>query len=158
MTDILDIEGIVHTSHTAWFIAVAVLTLLTFGFLLRFAIRYLKPKTKIIHLSAGERFDSSVSEIARLNLVENGALKLYYARLGDCLRQYLEDKFRYPALDKTSQEIISEIEAYLPRHQEVVIHFFLRADRVKFSEEVVGPQEASEDLSALKLVIQALEA
>jgi hypothetical protein len=56
------------------------------------------------HLLALEQLD----ELVREKLWQQGKIKLYYSRLTDIIRQYIELRFKVPAMEQTTEEIIRD--------------------------------------------------
>lgn len=98
-----------------------VLPYLIVGFLLvaivLFYIRYLRKKKQVsltaekpapppipAHLLALEQLD----ELVREKLWQQGKIKLYYSRLTDIIRQYIELRFKVPAMEETTEDIIRD--------------------------------------------------
>jgi hypothetical protein len=80
-------------------------------------IRYLRKKRQVpdrnekpapppipAHLIALEQLD----ELVREKLWQQGKIKLYYSRLTDIIRQYIELRFNVPAMEQTTEDIIRE--------------------------------------------------
>ncbi|TSA39272.1 MAG: hypothetical protein D4R64_00270 [Porphyromonadaceae bacterium] len=56
------------------------------------------------HLLALEQLD----ELVREKLWQQGKIKLYYSRLTDIIRQYIELRFKVPAMEQTTEDIIRD--------------------------------------------------
>lgn len=56
------------------------------------------------HLVALEQLD----ELVREKLWQQGKIKLYYSRLTDIIRQYIESRFGVPAMEETTDDIIRD--------------------------------------------------
>jgi len=56
------------------------------------------------HLIALEQLD----ELVREKLWQQGKIKLYYSRLTDIIRQYIELRFKVPAMEQTTEDIIRD--------------------------------------------------
>jgi hypothetical protein len=82
-----------------------------------FYIRYLQKKrqSQVIpeklaapaipaHILALEQMD----ELVREKLWQQGKIKLYYSRLTDIIRQYIELRFQVPAMEQTTDDIIRD--------------------------------------------------
>lgn len=65
-----------------------------------------KPAPPLIpaHLLALEQLD----ELVREKLWQQGKIKLYYSRLTDIIRQYIELRFKVPAMEQTTEDIIRD--------------------------------------------------
>lgn len=76
-------------------------------------------------------------ELERQQLWQRGEVKRYQSELTHILRQYLEERFRLPALESTTREIEREIERreLLPATDRAKLGELLRmADMVKFAK------------------------
>jgi hypothetical protein len=106
------------------------------------------------HLLALEQLD----ELVREKLWQQGKIKLYYSRLTDIVRQYIELRFNVPAMEQTTEDIIRSFE-----HQELIkegireeLKVLLElADLVKFAKwnPVAEEHEASQQ-SAYDFVLR----
>ena len=67
--------------------------------------RKLQPSANPDAMSADEKAFSLLDKLTRENLLKQGLYKEYYSRLSDILREYLEERFEYSAMDRTTQEI-----------------------------------------------------
>jgi hypothetical protein len=56
------------------------------------------------HILALEQLD----ELVREKLWQQGKIKLYYSRLTDIIRQYIELRFKVPAMEQTTEDIIRD--------------------------------------------------
>ena len=66
-----------------------------------------KPKPKIpAHVTAFKELSLLRTE----KLWQQGKIKLYYTRITDIVRKYIEDRFSIPAMEKTSDEILADIK------------------------------------------------
>ena len=76
------------------------------------------------------------ARIADMGLLERGATKLYYTRLADVMRRFLEDRTRIDALERTTAEIAADLLATDNVDTELarrIIEFLEAADLVKFA-------------------------
>ncbi|HWB64153.1 MAG TPA: hypothetical protein VG603_11620, partial [Chitinophagales bacterium] len=72
---------------------------------------------------------------------QGGDTKLYYSRLTDILRLYLEYRFGWSALESTTEEIEAEIEQYNLKNkaQDHLLKILKTADLVKFAKMAPTP-------------------
>jgi hypothetical protein len=70
---------------------------------LREAARIFKPAHEIAY----ERLDA----LARQQLIEKGQIKLFYERISDILRHYIEDRFELRAPEQTTEEFLAALAA-----------------------------------------------
>jgi hypothetical protein len=79
-------------------------------------------------------------EIERLlaeKLIEKGESKLFYLRLSNILRHYIEDRFGLRAPERTTEEFLLELRhsmTFDPRHKDLLKSFLRHCDMVKFAE------------------------
>lgn len=164
---IYDIKAIVETpfSITEWLeenwkifaIAIPALLLIT---LLSFWLLSRKPKkkeepiipTRPAHIIAMERLAAMETEQAWLK--ENS--KPYYSELTDVLREYIEHRFKVPALEQTTEEIHASLrrnpDLSSSSLQELKQLLFL-ADLVKFAKEKPSVQEKELNLNQAKTFV-----
>jgi hypothetical protein len=76
-------------------------------------------------------------------LWQKDEVKLYYSRLTDILRLYLEFRYNWLALESTTEEIQAEIEDYnlKEKAKENLLATLRTADLVKFAKMLPGPEE-----------------
>jgi len=121
-------------------------------------IRYLRKKKKVsniaekpapplipAHLLALEQLD----ELVREKLWQQGKIKLYYSRLTDIIRQYIELRFKVPAMEQTTEDIIRDFvrEGFIKEGIREELKALLElADLVKFAKwhPVAEEHEASQ--------------
>lgn len=77
------------------------------------------------------------------DLVAKGEYKLYYLRLSEIFRAYLERRYGIAALERTTYEIIGEFRGLaLDKQEEEIIHRFLdECDLVKFAKYDPTPED-----------------
>ena len=76
-------------------------------------------------------------ELLDENLVEQGQAKLFYLRLSNILRHYIEDRFELQAPERTTEEFLADLrdaQAFDPRQTELLEEFLVHCDMVKFAE------------------------
>lgn len=90
----------------------------------------------IPRLSPYEEAIRQLDELASKRLVEDGAVKTYYSRLGEILRIYLYRRMGIASLSETSEELIVQINRLsLPQQQFMDLAEALRmSDFVKFAK------------------------
>jgi hypothetical protein len=74
-------------------------------------------------------------------LWQKDQVKLYYSRLTDILRLYLEFRFNWLALESTTEEIESQIDSYnmKDKAKDSLLQILRTADLVKFAKMLPGP-------------------
>lgn len=113
MSDILDIEGIFRFPWHKLFVNVSILVAIIVLILsIWWLVKWFKNRRKINPeslLSPSERFFLDITRLKKQNLLENGEFKKYIFFLSEIFRRYLSERFDYPALDKTTEELITDI-------------------------------------------------
>lgn len=87
-----------------------------------------------------------VEKIRRMRLLENGEYKRYYSLLSEVMRRYLEDCIRVEAMERTTHELVHDLERVPVAKAELTAldGLLSEADLVKFAK--FRPQEdAAED-------------
>lgn len=97
-----------------------------------------EPEVKIPAKKPHERAIERLTSLAEQKLWQSGRVKEYYSELTDILREYIEARFMFPALEQTTEEIILSLK-HLPdfRQEQVaeVKRLLFLADLVKFAKE-----------------------
>ncbi len=93
-------------------------------------------------------YDRWLQELERLlaeDLIEAGRLREYHIRLAEIVKRYLGEVFAFDAIDRTSQEVLHDLEARarptLRSETEVLLR---QCDLVKFAEHVPAPEACRE--------------
>lgn len=114
------------------------------GFLLIFYLvrRYIKKKKTVVSESVPLPEEVALRELARLkNLGSNDpeSIRRLFFELSEVFRKYLQDRFRFPAADWTTEEI----DAYIRKNlridrimKEAACNFLQNTDRVKFAKHL----------------------
>jgi hypothetical protein len=77
-------------------------------------------------------------------LIEKGRIKEHYFRLSDIFRKYLENRFCIPAVESTTQELVSEIKKLEAMDETVksdTRQFLNHSDMVKFAKHIPAVEE-----------------
>ena len=84
-----------------------------------------------------------LEKIKQEKLWQEGKVKLYYSRVTDALRVYIEGRFKIPALEQTSDEIMAGFRTVVidDASKEKLKQIFLLSDLVKFAKEQPLPNE-----------------
>ena len=72
--------------------------------------------------------------------------KMYYTQLTDALRQYMEERFGFNAMEMTSAEIVAELRNYGDTELQELTSLFETADLVKFAKYTAGVSENDKNL------------
>ncbi len=71
------------------------------------------------------------------DLIAAGRHKLFYLKLSEILRRYIEARFGLRAPERTTEEFLQELQperSFSPQHKELLRDFLTHADLVKFAE------------------------
>jgi hypothetical protein len=131
--------------------------LLLFFLLRRFFARRRAPiEIPVIpaHVVAFEALD----ELERSTLLVDGRVQDYYVQLTEIGKGYVERRFGVPALDRTTDEIRSELvrhpDAVAPLRAADIIAFLDRSDLVKFARMRPADDEAKEALGVVRDLVE----
>jgi len=81
-------------------------------------------------------------------LIEKGIYQEYYFRFSEIFRRYLERRFHFPAVERTTEEILpvlSGLDGFEDRVRSGARSLILQADLVKFARHVPTNQEAEQE-------------
>ena len=109
-------------------------------------------------------FEKAIEELKALekeNLSEQEEYKMYYSRLTDVVRRYLEEEAKIDALESTSEELLTKLEMRkdsgtldLDLNTLMSLRKVLQnADLVKFAKSMPEYYIASEDRKAVEMVV-----
>lgn len=110
-------------------------------------------------LSPYEEAISQLDKLAKERLVENGAVKMFYSRLGEILRVYLYRRIGIASLSETSEELIGQIRRLsLPQQPFNDLAEALRVgDFVKFAKYKPGVPDADTHYQAIRFAVEELD-
>lgn len=83
---------------------------------------------------------------------ESGDAKLFYSELSEIVRQYIEDRFKIPALENTTQEVLQTAKRtpLLKKHRDPIKLILRKADLVKFAKADAHIVEMEEAIQAAR--------
>jgi hypothetical protein len=84
-------------------------------------------------------------------------IKEYYTQLTDTFRKYLENRFELPAMEKTSAEILDDLNETKYLEDDLVIKLrevLQRADFVKFAKSMPLPDENEKSLKLIWDIVE----
>lgn len=96
-----------------------------------------EPAVEALQKPAHEIAYERLREIERSGLIERGCYREFHFAISECLREYLENRFRIPALEMTTEEFLdySRSQKNLPDICRTVVPELLRlSDLVKFAK------------------------
>jgi hypothetical protein len=97
-------------------------------------------------LPAHELAWRQLQEILDEKLIERKEIKLFFSKLSDVLRGYIENRFGIQAPKRTTEEFLSGIsrDAFFSAEQKELLTAFLRdCDLVKFAEHTPRPEDVA---------------
>lgn len=98
--------------------------------------------------------------LERERLWQQGQHKAYQSRLTDLLRGYIEERYRVPALERTTDELMQElrVSAISDEHRLLLANMLRSADLVKFAKAVPAPQENEQLMqSARRFILETAQ-
>jgi hypothetical protein len=95
---------------------------------------------------------AELTRIERMNLLARGEFKEYYTRVTDVLRRYLEARFGIAAMDRTTAELLEELESR-GRRVEKLEDLLNEADLVKFAKYVPGEASGTAAMSSAREIV-----
>lgn len=113
----------------------------------------LAPRPVPIHEAALAALDALLAE----ELLAEGRLKLFYMRLSDVVRRYIEERFRLRAPEQTTEEFLQAMGGspeIRKDHQQLLRNFLQEADMVKFAEYLPGREATGRAVEAARRFIQ----
>ena len=102
-----------------------------------------------------------LQEIFDEKLLERGEFKLFFSKISDVLRFYVENRFGLHAPKRTTEEFLGDIsrEAPFSAEQRGILAEFLRnCDLVKFAEHHPSQEEIERAINSCKAFIEATKA
>ncbi len=109
-------------------------------------------------LSAHDLACRQLQEILDEKLIERGESKLFFSKLSDVLRNYIENRFGLLAPRRTTEEFLGDIsrDAPFPAEQRELLGVFLQdCDLVKFAEHQPSPEESVKAIDSCRAFIEA---
>ena len=89
----------------------------------------------------------------KIDSVDNKQQKLYYTKITDTLRTYMQERFGFNAMEMTSAEIVAELSKHETSDLAELTQLFETADLVKFAKYSVGISENDRNLlSAISFI------
>jgi hypothetical protein len=159
--DIIDIPN-PFARWFAWIVALVSLGSLALVIWLVRKKRLLKPRApgqQTPALSPYEEAIRQLDDLQRQDLLETGAIKTYYIRMGDIFRLYLYRRLGIQSLSETSEEMIAQLRRQaLPAQQFSELSDTLRmSDFVKFAKYQPAPADAEGHFRTVRSAVEELE-
>lgn len=107
-------------------------------------------------LPAHQRALLALEALQQRTLWQQGRTKEYHTALTDILRSYVEERFRVPAMERTTDELLAGLRtSVMPRSQQERLGNVLRlADMVKFAKWNTVPAENEQTMAAAIQLVQ----
>lgn len=149
--------------HATWIAGAAAAVALT-ALILWLILRKKKSKpaqaAPVIEIPIHVRTLEALNALEKQRLWQNGEHKAYHSRITDLLRAYIEERYRVPALESTTDELLQELKlSALSIDQRGQLGNMLRmADMVKFAKALPSPIENEQMMNgALRFVQDTAE-
>lgn len=124
---------------TSWpvLLALAVITVIVIALILwRRYRKGAKDKTAVVNEPPHCRAIRRLEELSERKLWQNGKIKEFYTALSDILREYISQRYDFPALEMTTAELVDTLEKteVPPKECKRVSELLTLADLVKFAK------------------------
>lgn len=116
------------------------------------------PHQAALTLPAHDLAYRQLQEILDEKLIERGESKLFFSKISDVLRNYIENRFGLLAPRRTTEEFLGDIsrDAPFPAEQRELLGVFLQdCDLVKFAEHQPSPEESVKAIDSCRAFIDA---
>lgn len=159
MTDILDIEGLIHTDlpHVIMVVLYAILAILAvvaFFFIVKKIVNKFKSKSQFHLLPADEQALIELERLKKKEWIETKKWQEFYFALDEIFRRYLYRAFQYDVMDKTFEELKAKMNQFskLCTQNDVseMEKFWSRSQLIKFAKQDSATQEAELDFHFVK--------
>jgi len=139
--------------HWIWIAGGLAVVMLAVLLLIYFKRRSVRPLPTLVDAPAIPLHERVLGELRQLEgerIWQQGLHKTYHSRLTDLLRGYIEERYRVPALESTTDELVHALRVSpLNREQQERLENMLRlADMVKFAKATPTPIENEQMMSA----------
>lgn len=138
-----------------WPWLIIIISLIIILIIIRKYILFKKEKTPFI--APIETIPSDITALKKLNKLEEakiwqaGDIKIYYSELSEIIRRYIEEQFRFIALELTTDEIIHNLNGKISIEEIKNIQLLLqRSDLAKFAKSKPIDTENSESMQLAK--------
>lgn len=100
---------------------------------------------------------NSLNRLKKEKIWQEGRIKDYYSELSDIIRNYLEERYGFPAMESVTQEIIESFRPWSYEDDflmEVLEKLLITSDLVKFAKEDPGPMENETNLNNAYIFVE----
>ncbi len=139
----LDVKPIVgplqlpDQGFNAWLLPIFALVLVCLGTGGYFWRRRKPKKIKIVRKPAHELAYEQLEQLIAADLIKKGQVKLFYLKISNILRHYVENRFGLHAPERTTEEFLMELSTdglLNPDQKKLLQAFLTHCDLVKFAE------------------------
>ena len=97
-----------------------------------------------------------LARIESMNLIESGQLDLYYDLVTDTLRTYLGARYNFPAIDMTTDEMVSALGGQLRKLdlKDSVVVMLRESDLVKFAKSAPDAARARDLIEESRRIVR----
>ena len=148
------------TEYILWII-VGIHALIGIALLIRHFTKKKKPAKEVIPEKPAETLHQKtlrlLNELDAKQLWQKGSVKLYYVELTDILRGYIEQRFKTPAMELTTDELLTKSHSHkeMSRHYDELSQILHTADLAKFAKAQPLPYEHTQTLEQAKAFVNA---
>lgn len=135
MEDIHDIKGLVPVPQSLWWL-LTLLAVAVIGVVAWLLWRRRKPAANVTVAPPPLPNEVALQALRRL-WEEQPDVEVFYTRISDIVRHYLEGRFLLHAPDRTTEEFLSEVSrdhTLSEDHQRLLAEFLQESDLVKFAK------------------------
>lgn len=140
-------------SYVFWIWAIAIVCLLlivTIFVVIRFRKNKKGKDAGEVRLSPHEIAFRELSNLAIPTQMEKMEIKIFYQKISDILRNYIENRFGVNAPDQTTEEFLTGMDfrnIIEPSHKPLLRNFLAQCDLVKFAEHRPGKEDIEESFN-----------
>jgi DNA-binding MarR family transcriptional regulator len=155
MYDIKDISTVPNDYSNWWIYLLILIGIGGIGYLIYYLIKKNKKplEEEIVYASPIEKATAHLKSLEKKSLVERGEVKEYYSELTDIARTYIEEAIEIPAMESTTDELISAfkiaiVKKKLSLTEETIKNLekvLKQADLVKFAKSKPLEFEIADD-------------
>jgi len=95
---------------------------------------------------------TELSRIEKMNLLRSGEFKRYYTLVTDAVRRYLEERFGVDAMERTTVELLEELDGR-GRRVDMLGDLLCEADLVKFAKHTPTVESGSSAMASAREIV-----